>query len=40
MAKAGDLDALQQYEQRKKVELIKQNEAAMQRDCEKKYMKK
>jgi len=40
MAKAGDLDALQEYEQRKGIEQMKQKEAADDRDFQKKYMKK
>jgi len=40
MAKAGDLDALREYEQRKRNEQMKQKEAGDDRDFQKKYMKK
>ena len=40
MAKAGDLDALREYEQRKRIEQMKQKEAIEDRNFQKKYMKK
>src|SRR4051812_30947278 len=40
LAQGGDLDALREYEQRKRIEQMKQKEAADDRDFQKKYIRK